>query len=101
MWNKPILSPHNNFIANLSIPYGLEGTPNGVQVWRVDRQHNNELEPVISKYLELDQQIWAPVDFAWETDYSLLLKITPVENFMNEGRQPSQKDFYYTRLRIK
>ncbi|NEU06840.1 hypothetical protein GZH53_00815 [Flavihumibacter sp. R14] len=101
LWNNPILSPHNKFIANLSMPYGLEGTANGVQIWRVYRQDNNELEPVISKYLELDQQIWAPDDFVWETDYSLLLKITAVENYMNESRQPNQKDFYYIRLRIK
>lgn len=101
LWNNPILSPHNKFIANLSMPYGLEGIPNGVQVWRVDRKDNNEFEPVITKYLELDQQIWAPDDFVWETDYSLLLKITSVENYMNEGRQPNQKDFYYIRLRIK
>jgi hypothetical protein len=32
LWNNPALSPSNQFIANLSLPFGLEGTPIGIQI---------------------------------------------------------------------
>lgn len=102
IWNTPIISPDDKFIANLSMAYGLEGVPNGLQIWRIDRQKNNQVEPIsLVKHLELDQQIWAPDDFVWETDNSLILKVATVDKFMNENGQPNENDFYYLRLRIK
>ena len=102
IWNTPTISPDDKFIANLSMTYGLEGVPNGLQIWRIDRQENNQVEPIsIVKHLELDQQIWAPDDFVWEADNSLILKVAEVDKFMNENGQPNINDFYYLRLRIK
>lgn len=94
-WNRPFLSPTSKYFANLSLPYGLEGLPNGIQIWKVESQN------YLSKYLELDQQIWAPEDFVWETDYSLILKVAGVDKYMNENGKPNEKDFYYLRLRRK
>ncbi|MES2560484.1 MAG: hypothetical protein V4590_12125 [Bacteroidota bacterium] len=101
-WSSPTISPNGKFIANLSMMYGLEGVPNGIQVWRVDRQENNQLEPVsLSKYVEIDQQIWAPDDFVWETDHSVVLRVAGVDKYMNEDGQPAETDFYYLRLKLQ
>ena len=82
--------------------YGLEGVPNGLQIWNIERQENNQIEPVtIQKYLELDQLIWVPDDFVWETDNSLILKVASVEKYINESGQQHNGDFYYLRLKLK
>jgi hypothetical protein len=102
LWSSPIMSPNDKFVANLSITYGLEGVPNGIQIWRIDRNKHNQIEPIsISKHLELDQQIWAPADFCWETDNSLILKVTAIDKYMNENGQPNENNFYYLRLKIQ
>ena len=102
IWSSPTISPSDKFIANLSMPYGLEGVPNGIQVWRIDRNQNNQVEPVsLSKHLELDQQIWAPDDFAWESDNSLILKVADVNKYMFENGQPNPSDFYYLKLKFQ
>jgi hypothetical protein len=97
-WNRPFLSPSSKYFANLSMTYGLEGESNGIQIWKVETSNRNN----ISKYLELDQQIWVPDDFVWETDHSLILKVAPVEKYLNEnGQPPNENDFYYLRVQIK
>lgn len=102
IWSSPTISPKNKFIANLSMAYGLEGEPNGIQIWRVDRQKNNQTEPIsLSKHIEIDQQIWAPDDFVWETDHSILLKVALVEDYMNENGRPNDSDFYFLRLKFQ
>lgn len=101
-WSSPTISPTDKFIANLSMSYGLEGVPNGIQVWRIDRNQNNKVEPIsLSKHLELDQQIWAPNDFYWDTDNSLILEVAAVDKYMNENGKPNENDFYYLRLKIQ
>lgn len=102
IWSAPTISPSDKFIANLSLVYGLEGVPNGIQIWRIEKNENNQVEPIsISKHLELDQQIWAPDDFVWETDNSIILKVASVDKYMNESGLPNENDFYYLRLKIK
>ncbi|MEM0575744.1 hypothetical protein [Flavobacterium polysaccharolyticum] len=96
-WNRPFLSPTSKYFANLSMTYGLEGVPNGIQIWKVETANQNYL----SKYLELDQQIWVPDDFVWETNNSLILKVASVDKYLNENGQPNEKDFYYLRLLLK
>jgi hypothetical protein len=101
-WSSPTISPTDKFIANLSMTYGLEGVPNGIQVWSIDRNPNNQVETIsLSKHIELDQQIWAPEDFVWETDNSIILKVAAVDKFINETGQPKSSDFYYLRLKIQ
>ena len=94
-WSRPYLSPTSKYFANLSLPYGLEGLPNGIQIWNIENQN------YLSKYFELDQQIWVPDDFVWETDNSLILKVATVDKYLNENGQPNEKDFYYLRLQLK
>jgi len=99
IWNTPMISPNDKFIANLSMAYGLEGVPNGLQIWRIDRHENNQVEPIsISKHFELDQQIWAPIDIVWETDNSLILKVATIENYLKTNGESNENDFYCLRL---
>ncbi len=93
-WNRPFLSPNSKYFANLSMAYGLEGVPNGIQIWKVGSQNN------LSKYLELDQQVWVAEEFFWETDNSLILKVAIIEKYLNESGQPNEEDFYYLRLQL-
>jgi hypothetical protein len=92
-WNRPNPSPTSKYFANISIPYGLEGVENGIQIWKVETNQN-----YLSKYLELDQQIWVPLDFVWENDNSIILKVTPVSKYLTENGQPNYTDFYYLKL---
>lgn len=96
-WNRPFISPSSRYFANLSMAYGLEGIPNGIQIWKVETSNQNYL----SKYLELDQQIWAPDDLVWETDNSLILKVVSVDKYWETNGQFNSNDYYYLRLRLK
>jgi hypothetical protein len=97
VWNKPKLSPSSKYFANLSMSYGLEGVPNGIQIWKIAVAG----QELISKYFELDQQIWVPYDFIWETDNSLILKVASVDKFWSANGEVNDKDFSYLRIKLK
>ena len=82
--------------------YGLEGVPNGIQIWSINRNSDNQVEPIsISKYLEIDQLIWVPEQFVWENDESLILKIVSIDDFMESDGQPNINDYHYLKIKIK
>ena len=102
IWNTPTISPNDKYIANLSMAYGLEGVPNGIQIWSINRNSDNQVEPIsISKYLEIDQLIWVPEQFVWENDDSLILKIVSIDDFMESDGQPNINDYHYLKIKIK
>lgn len=96
VWTDPKISPSSEYLANLSMSYGLEGIPNGVQIWKFDKT-----EKELSKILELDQQIWAPDDFVWETENTLILKVVSVGKFWKSNGNVNNNDYYYLRLKLK
>jgi hypothetical protein len=96
VWNKPKLSPNDKFIANLSPSYGMEGVPNGIQVWRVNKNGQR-----ISKYIEIDQLVWVPYDFYWETESSLVLHVNSVEKFLEGDGRLKKEGRHFLRLTIK
>lgn len=101
IWNTPTLSPNQKYIASLSMAYGLEGVPNGIQIWSIDSNIENEAEPIsINKFLEMDQLDWIPEELVWETNNSLILKVISVEHFMQSEGQPNAEDYYYLKFRI-
>jgi hypothetical protein len=104
LWNKPIISPEENFIANLSMPYGLEGIPNGIQIWKINYKSKNKKKlSKISKIIEIDQQKWVPINIFWKSDSSLILKVISVENFLETNgdiEKINSNDYYYLRLNI-
>lgn len=99
IWNDPMTSPNDKYIANLSMQYGLEGVPNGLQVWKTINDGEKGFD--IQKHFEIDQQIWAPEDFAWETDDTLILKVFPVDKYWSRNGQMETNDYYYLRIRIE
>lgn len=101
-WTRPYISPGKKYFANLSMAYGLEGPPNGIQVWTINHNNKNQLEPIsINKFIEIDQQIWAPFDFYWESDNALIIKTISVKKFWELNGEPKESDFSYLRLSLK
>jgi len=95
IWDKPKLSPSSKYFANISKLQIFDGVPSGIQIWKIDTSHNVEL----SKYLELDQRIWFPIDFVWETDNSLILKVVSINKFW-ESEELTNEDYYYLRINL-
>ncbi len=97
IWNIPTISPNNKFIADIA-PSGLDGDPIGLQIWNVAKNENNLNEPptAIEKYLELNEQIWEPADLVWNSNNSLILKVSSIDNYNNE----KIKNFYYLLLKF-
>jgi hypothetical protein len=99
LWTCPSISPDKKLLANLSMPYGLEGIPNGIQIWKAEHEYQNKQGPIVlSKFIELDQQVWAPDDFVWESAKSIIIKTFPTELFWETGGEPAASDFNYLRL---
>lgn len=98
IWNKPKLSPSDKFVANLSLMLGMEGIPNGMQIWSIDKNDHT-----VNKFIEIDQQNWAPYNFYWETDSSLIINVNEasVEKFYDSNGDLNTKDSYFLRLTIK
>ena len=67
-----------------------------LKIWNIERSY----QIYLSSYFELNQQIWVPVDFVWETDNSLILKVSAVDKYLNENGQPNYTDFYYLKLSL-
>lgn len=95
IWNEPIISPSSEYLANLSLPYGLEGVPNGTQIWKY-----NQNEKKLTNWLEIDQQVWAPEDVVWETEKTLLLKVFSVDKIWKSKGEIKNNDYYYLRLTL-
>jgi hypothetical protein len=94
VWSVPLLSPNNKFIAAI-LPYGLEGEPVGIQILSVDKTNYNQ----INKVIEIDQRTWNPIDFVWENDNSIILKVTAIPDF-SKGEKES-KEYKFVRLKIR
>jgi len=100
LWGEPVLSPSGKFIANHSMSYGMEGDPNGLQVWVVTNRKREGA--TFAKIIEIDQQVWVPEALVWESENTFLIKTTSVEDYwkaVDDGKKPP-KDFTYLRLKI-
>lgn len=95
-WTIPSISPDNNMLASLSMTYGLEGLPLGIQVFRIEDGGQN-----LTKYIEINQEEWSPYDFYWESPTTLIIQIIPIEKVLEINEIPKQEDYSYIRLRIK
>jgi hypothetical protein len=95
-WTQPSLSPDNKFLASLSLPYGLEGMPNGIQVFKV--MNGGE---AITKYFEINQDEWSPYESYWESNDSIIIKMLPIKRVLEINGLPKEEDFSYLRLSIK
>lgn len=93
LWDFPELSPKLGFFANTSLPYGMEGQTNGLQIWKID---NGKL----IKYFEIDQDKWIPFKIYWESEKSLIVQVVEKEKFdyFSSNKQP---EYSYLRVNIK
>lgn len=95
-WTSPSLSPDNRLLASLSLPYGLEGLPNGIQIFKVENDGEQ-----ITKYFEINQEEWSPYESYWESNDSIIIKMLPIDRVLEINGVPKEEDFSYLRLKIK
>lgn len=94
-WSVPSLSIDNKKMAAI-LSFGLEGEPVGIQVLSIDKTNYSQVE----KLIEIDQRLWNPVDFVWENNNSLVLKVTELIESSKETEAKRGKEFSYLRLKI-
>jgi hypothetical protein len=94
-WTRPYISPDKRMLASLSMPYGLEGPPLGIQIFRIEGNGQN-----LANFIEINQQEWSPYDFYWESPRSIIIQILPVERVLEINGIPKQEDYSYIRLKI-
>jgi len=96
LWSAPVFSPDKKLIVNLSPGYGLEGDPNGFELWQVKNDGNT----AINRIKIVDQQEWIPLNFFWEDNRTLIFKAVTVDAFMKVNGEPKDKDIYYFRMKV-
>lgn len=95
----PLVSPNEKFIANIRV--NEEGYNfYGVQLWLIENFSNPHNS--ISKYIELNQEIWKPADIVWESDNTLILKVISAGKDMYDstGKLDINAEWHYLRLKI-
>jgi hypothetical protein len=92
IWSVPKISPDNNLIATI-LPFGLEGEPVGIQVLYVNKFDDNHIQKII----EINQQLWNPIDIIWESNNSIILKVNKMTDYCKSGKEV---DFSYMRLKF-
>lgn len=100
-WNFPVFSPDSAHFANISLDYGLDGLPNGIQIWKVNKWFTSgivEQHVSIENVFELDQQFWIPIDFVWENEHSIILKVETLSGWADNKLSEESDSLYYLRL---
>ena len=77
LWNSPLFSPELKYIACQSEMYGMDGVPNGIQIFSV---RNSSLEKIVA----IDQQEWVPLEVVWENEKSLIIKANNPEDYLKK-----------------
>ena len=96
IWNIPKLSQDLNYYFNLSEEYGMEGVPNGFQIWKI------KPDGTLLKHSELDQLVWVPKEFAWLDSQTVILKVISVDKYVQENQiNENSTDLYYIKVRLK
>ncbi|PSR52300.1 hypothetical protein AHMF7605_01565 [Adhaeribacter arboris] len=98
IWSAPKFSKDGQYFFCFR-PYGLEGEPVGLQVWRIKKDQGDSFDPIeLVKILELDQLMFNPIECLWDRDGDLLIKAEKMEdNFF--PKEPSEE--YYLKLKYK
>lgn len=94
LWTEPIFSPDNRYLISKSMDYGLEGIPNGFQIW-----HLNHKKQWI-KVNEIDQQEWIPIDINWLTEDSIEINSVTIKHY-NEMNWDMEKLSEFDKIKMK
>ncbi|MFP9099137.1 hypothetical protein ACLI09_08790 [Flavobacterium sp. RHBU_24] len=97
LWTIPVFSPDKSRIVNLSEGYGMEGNPNGYQLWQISGTKDST---TIRKTKEVNQDEWIPAGIYWENNHTLIFKAVTVTKFMARNGEPKEADFYYFRVKV-
>lgn len=95
IWNKPTISPDNKKLASIC-SYGMEGMPIGIQIMNIGSQKEYTR---LNNFIEVNQRIWNPLDFVWESNNSLILKVN-YNILVDTTDESSMKKVEYIRIRF-
>jgi hypothetical protein len=95
---KAKVSPTKKYLVNINEIGGYGDEPIGYQIWKLDNSKRT-----ITKFIEFDQSEWYPIDFAWNKDNNLLLKVIKMNapDFKDGGDYKNSKYCVYKKLTIK
>ena len=76
LWTQPRFSPNDSLLTCKSMDYGLEGIPNGIQIW--------ELTPERKwvKIIEINQRIWIPKKIIWLDNTQIKLSKISIDSYI-------------------
>lgn len=94
LWTEPIFSPDSRYLISKSMDYGLEGMPNGFQVWHLDKNRN------WIKINEMDQQEWIPIEITWLSSDSIEIKTVTIDHY-NEVNWEKDKLTKFDNIKMK
>lgn len=77
MWTLPYVSPQQSYIACKSAPFGMDGVPNGLQIFKVQ---TNDL----IRHIEINQQFWVPDRFVWKTDNEIIIRAVLIDDYYRQ-----------------
>lgn len=97
LWAHPVFSPDKSLIVNLSPAYGMEGDPNGIQLWKVSGNNGNATLSIVK---EINQEEWIPLEVYWLDNRTLIFRAITIDNFMKAGGEPKEKDVYYFKMKV-
>lgn len=75
IWTDPIFSPNNQLLISKSTDFGLEGHPNGYQIWQLNSKKR------WTKIYEIDQQDWIPLDFRWISNDTFVIQKAAIGDY--------------------
>jgi len=94
----PKISPQQDYLININEMGGMGDEPIGYQIWKF-----NKTERSFTKIIEFDQFEWYPIDFTWENDKTIIIKIISFnsKDYKNGENYKNSKDCVYKRLKLK
>jgi len=95
IWGKPIVSNDGKYFACFR-PYGLEGEPNGIQIWKV--KSDLVLYEGLYKIFEMNQLLFSPINCCWDINGSLLMQAEKMQSYYYP-KEPNET--YYLKLEFK
>lgn len=90
IWDEPMPSPDNRYVATCSSALGTQIEPNGIQIWKLD---NYKLR--LFQQIKTDQ--WEPASLQWIDSKTLIF----VQNIPETVSSSKKKEIKYAKLILK
>jgi len=94
----PKFSSQQNYLININEMGGMGDEPIGYQIWKF-----NKKEKSFIKIVEFNQFEWYPIDFVWENDKSVIIKVISFKSkdYIDGINYKNSNDCVYKRLKLK